>query len=115
LGNLDRNIPMLTIMGNAIGALGAWGLTAASNLFALSASLAQISGAALALPGIFAGLAIGIGATVAVFRDWSKVMADINERFGDLRNDMSDRFWAKRSEEHTSELQSRENLVCRLL
>src|SRR5690606_42038958 len=25
------------------------------------------------------------------------------------------RFWASRSEEHTSELQSRENLVCRLL
>src|SRR5690606_41189652 len=34
---------------------------------------------------------------------------------GDVEKCDGDTFWRVRSEEHTSELQSRENLVCRLL
>src|SRR5690606_40602888 len=39
---------------------------------------------------------------------------DAVEGFGELRH-LAERLPAVRSEEHTSELQSRENLVCRLL
>src|SRR5206468_5637026 len=36
-------------------------------------------------------------------------------RFDGMRFDSAGRLWAARSEEHTSELQSRSDLVCRLL
>src|SRR5438270_1385835 len=47
------------------------------------------------------------------------VAPDGGERFGDARGDVAhrggDALAARRSEEHTSELQSQSNLVCRLL
>src|SRR5690606_14187478 len=54
---LDKNIPILAAAAEALGLLGAMALAGSSNVFALSASLAQIGGAALALPGILGGFA----------------------------------------------------------
>lgn len=95
LKNLDKAVPIIGSLAEAVAGLAGWGLTAASNLFALSASLAQIGGAGLALPGIFGGIAIGVGATVAVFKDFNKVLPGVKKQFAELQNQMSSTFWAK--------------------
>ncbi|TCC19964.1 hypothetical protein [Kribbella sindirgiensis] len=93
LGNLDKNLPIIGTIAEAIAGVGAWALSATSNLFALSASLAQIAGVALVLPGIFGGLAIGLGTTIAVLKDFNTVLPDVKTKLASLQDQMSERFW----------------------
>ena len=98
LKNLDKAIPIIGTLAEAILGLGAFGLTAASNLFALAQSLAQIGPAILTLPGIFGGMAIGIGATVAVLKDFNDVFPDVGEALSALQDKMSAVFWETAAE-----------------
>lgn len=91
--NLDKSLPLIGTMALAILNLGSVGITAASNLFALSSSLASIAGAALALPGILGALAIGTTITVIGFMDMKKVLPDVFEQFKQLRALISKDFW----------------------
>lgn len=93
LKRLDKSVPIIGSLALAVLGLSGYGLSAASNLFALSQSLAQIGPAALALPGIFGGLAIGLGATVAVFKDFNKVLPEVADKFHVLQDQMSEKFW----------------------
>ncbi|WP_282703754.1 hypothetical protein [Streptomyces sp. CC219B] len=93
--NLDRNAPIIGTLATAIAGLSAWGISAASNLFTLSASLAQIGATSLALPGILGGMAIGLGVTVAAFKDFNKVLPEVKGKFSELQNLISENFWAK--------------------
>src|SRR5690606_41770795 len=53
---------------------------------------------------------------IEVMSDSSKLAVSVSDRFGRLTQEKIVQHFVKcRSEEHTSELQSRENLVCRLL
>lgn len=92
--NLDKNLPLVGSITLAIAGLSAWLLTAASNVFALSRSLAQMFGAALALPGILTGIGFGIGATVAVMKDFNAEMPEVGQAFRNLQDIMSMRFWS---------------------
>src|SRR5690606_34867408 len=96
--NIDKNLPLIAGMANAIGLLGAAGLAAGSNLFALSASLAQIAMAGLALPGIFGGLAIGLVTTAVALKDISERVPQFVERWSNLKNVVRDNFWAEAAE-----------------
>jgi phage-related protein len=93
--NLDRNAPVIGTLATAIAGLAGWGITAASNLFTMSASLAQIGATGLALPGILGGMAIGLGVTVAAFKDFNKVLPEVKGKFSELQNLISNNFWAK--------------------
>ncbi|MFE0771965.1 hypothetical protein [Streptomyces sp. NPDC058861] len=93
--NLDRSTPIIGTLATAIAGLSAWGISAASNLFTLSASLAQIGATSLALPGILGGMAIGLGVTVAAFRDFNKVLPEVKGKLSELQNLISENFWAK--------------------
>ncbi|WJN62716.1 tape measure protein [Streptomyces phage phiScoe15] len=93
LKNLDKNIPIIGSLATAIAGLAGWGLTASSNLFALSSSLAQIGPAALALPGIFGGLAVGIGASVAAFKDFNKEFPKVKGQLASMQDGISSNFW----------------------
>ncbi|WP_405056962.1 hypothetical protein OG474_30010 [Kribbella sp. NBC_01505] len=93
LSRLDKSVPIIGTLAEAIAGLGAFALASASNLFALSASLAQIAGASFVLPGIFGGLAIGIGSTIAVFKDFNKVLPQVKGQFAALQDQMSANFW----------------------
>lgn len=92
--NIDKNIPIIGTMALAIQGLSAWLLAAASNTFALAHSLAQMFGAALVLPGILVGMAMGIGAMIAVLRDFNAVLPGVGKLFTDLQDDMSSLFWS---------------------
>lgn len=94
LSGLDRSVPLIGTLATAVAGIAGLGLTAASNLFAISASLAAILPAAFLLPGLFGGLALGIGATVAVFKDAGKVFPDVSTKLAVLRKAMSGDFWS---------------------
>ncbi|MGW0705085.1 hypothetical protein ACWD4G_03755 [Streptomyces sp. NPDC002643] len=93
--NLDRNAPIIGTIATAIAGLSAWGISAASNLFTLAASLAQIGATSLALPGILGGMAIGVGATVAAFKDFNKVLPGVKGQLSALQDLISSNFWEK--------------------
>ncbi|MFE9254033.1 hypothetical protein [Streptomyces sp. NPDC006879] len=95
LKNLDKNVPIVGTLASAIAGLAAWAIAGASNLFALSASLAQIGATSLALPGILGGMAIGIGATIAAFKDFNKVLPQVKGQLSQLQDLISENFWAE--------------------
>src|SRR5690606_23687308 len=88
--NLDKNIPLIAAAANAIGALGVAGLAAGSNLFALSASLAQIALAGLALPGILGGLAIGLAVTAVALTDIKERVPQVVKQWSNLKHVIRD-------------------------
>lgn len=93
--NLDKSTPIIGTLATAIAGLASWGIAAASNLFTLSASLAQIGATSLALPGILGGMAIGIGITIAAFKDFNKVLPEVKGQLSELQDMISKNFWAE--------------------
>ncbi|MFG2147358.1 hypothetical protein ACGFRG_24705 [Streptomyces sp. NPDC048696] len=93
LRNLDKNIPVIGSLALAIAGLAGWGLSAASNLAALSSSLASIGAASLLLPGLFGGMAVGLGVTVAAFKDFNKVLPEVKGALSGLQDAISANFW----------------------
>ncbi|WP_159795642.1 hypothetical protein [Puerhibacterium puerhi] len=91
--NLDKNIPLIGTIAEAVMGLGAGLLAALSNTFALSKALAQIGGLVFALPGMAGGFAFGIGAAVAVLKDFNAVIPEVGQRLSRLQDSMSDAFW----------------------
>jgi len=91
--NLDKSVPLIGSLALAVAGLAGWGLSAASNLAALSASLAQIGLAAAAMPALFAGIGIGLGITVLAFKDMKKVLPDVYTEFGKMHKQVSADFW----------------------
>ncbi|AKY03773.1 tail length tape measure protein [Streptomyces phage Amela] len=95
LRNLDKSVPIIGSVATAIAGLGALGLTSASNLFALSSSLAQIGPAGLLIPGLLGGIAVGMGATVAAFKDFNKEFPGVKSALSQMQNTISSNFWDK--------------------
>ncbi|MGW8953502.1 phage tail protein [Streptomyces sp. NPDC055709] len=95
LKNLDKSVPIIGSLASAIAGLAALALTSASNLFALSASLAQIGATALTMPGILGGFAVGIGITIAALKDFNKVLPGVKKGLSELQNQISSNFWAE--------------------
>ncbi|AUG87203.1 tail length tape measure protein [Streptomyces phage Omar] len=98
LSNLDKNVPVIGSLAMAVAGLASAGLAGASNLFALSASLAQIGPTVALLPGLLGGFAVGIGVTVAALKDFNKVFPEVKGALSELQNIISENFWAKAEE-----------------
>jgi phage-related protein len=94
LKRFDKLVAPISAVSLGIAGLGGYALTAASNLFALSASLAQIGPAGLALPGIFGGIAIGLGITVAAMKDFNTQVPQVKAALSKLQDGISANFWA---------------------
>lgn len=92
---LDQALPIIGSLALAIAGLAGWGLSAASNLFALSSALAQIGPAALVLPGIFGGLAIGLGVSVVAFQEFNERVPQAATQLKALGVVIGENFWAK--------------------
>lgn len=91
--DLDKHVPALGAIGSA-AVLASSGITAlVGSLSTLIVQLVQMSGAALALPGILGGFAVGIGAAIAVMRDFNKEVPQIGQDLRKLQDAMSDNFW----------------------
>ncbi|QXE37118.1 hypothetical protein KQY30_25770 [Streptomyces sp. GMY02] len=96
--NLDKSVPIIGSLSLAVAGLAGWGLSAASNLAALSASLASIGATALLLPGLLGGMAVGLGVTIAAFRDFNKILPEVKAALSGLQDSISENFWAKAAE-----------------
>lgn len=92
---LDKNVPVIGTLALAMAGLATMGATAASNMAALSVSLAQIIPAALVLPGIMGGFVIGLGTAVVALMDFKKRIPEVSDAFKSLRTAISDDFWAQ--------------------
>ncbi|WKU46740.1 hypothetical protein Q3V23_23240 [Streptomyces sp. VNUA116] len=95
LKNLDKSVPVIGSLALAVAGLAGWALTAASNLAALSASLAKIGAAGLLLPGLLGGMAVGLGTTIAAFKDFNKIVPEAKAALSSLQDTISENFWAK--------------------
>ncbi|MGW1258452.1 phage tail protein [Streptomyces sp. NPDC002513] len=98
LKNLDKSVPVIGSLALAIAGLAGWGLSAASNLAALSSSLASIGATSLLLPGLLGGMAVGLGTTIAAFKDFNKVLPEVKTQLSALQDTISENFWAKAAE-----------------
>ncbi|MCY0921661.1 MULTISPECIES: phage tail protein [Streptomyces] len=98
LKNLDKSVPVIGSLALAIAGLAGWGLSAASNLAALSASLAQIGATSLLLPGLLGGMVVGLGVTIAAFKDFNKVVPEVKAALSGLQDTISANFWKKAAE-----------------
>jgi phage-related protein len=47
------------------------------------------------LPGLFGGLAVGLGASFAAFKDFNKVLPEVKTQLSALQNTISSNFWEK--------------------
>lgn len=92
--NLDKAAPIIGGLALAIAGLSGVGIAAASNLATLSASLASIAPAALGLPGLLGGFAIGLGAAIVAFKDFNKVIPEVKGQLTALKATISTNFWA---------------------
>ncbi len=61
----------------------------------MSASLASIAPAGLALPGILGGIAIGVGTMVAALRDFNVIFPDVQGKFSAMQDLISVNFWER--------------------
>jgi phage-related protein len=95
LSELDRNAFKFANIKLGLLNIAGYALTAASNIFAAGRSIVQMAQASAALPGILAGLAIGLAATVAVLKDFNKVLPEVGKKFHALQDEMSTKFWAE--------------------
>ena len=93
LRDLDKHVSSLGMIGTlAVSAVG--GVTAlAGSVAHLANEFVRMGGAALALPGILGGFAVGIGAMVAVMKDFNREVPQISSDLGKLQDKMSDNFW----------------------
>ncbi|MCT2249369.1 phage tail protein [Kocuria rhizophila] len=95
MSNLDRAVPKVAALATSFTNLGAAALAGTSNILALAGSVASIAPAALAVPGIFAGIAVGATTMVLALKDAGKVLADLGPQFSALQDSISSSFWAK--------------------
>lgn len=92
---LDKSVPMIGSMAAAIAGLSGWLLSAASNMFSLSSSLAQIGPTFALLPGLIGGFAVGLGVTIAAFSDFNKKVPEAKKALSGLQDVISNNFWDK--------------------
>lgn len=93
--NMDKNLPLIGSVAAAVMGLVAAVLALSSHIFMLVKNLAQIIPIALAMPGILAGFAFGIGSWIAVLKEFNERVPSIWESLQRLQDRMADAFWAR--------------------
>lgn len=93
LANLDKMVPKIALIATSIGQIAAAALTAAGNMLSLGRSIAEMAPAALALPGIFAGLATMAVATGVALKDITKQIPALNGSMSKMAAGLRVAFW----------------------
>lgn len=92
--NLGEEVPLIAMTAEKIGAMATGASYAVGNILSLASSVGQLGGVAAALPGIFTGLLIGMTLTTTAFGDMKKAVPDLAAEFQNLKNMISQNFWA---------------------
>lgn len=93
--NVDKQIPKISLITSAISGLSAWLMAAISNVGSLILDIARLAGLLIPLPGIVAGMGIGLGVFIAAIIDLNKVLPNIGNSFKLMREDISNAFWTQ--------------------
>lgn len=93
--NLDRTTPKIMATAAGIAALSSVALSATSGLIGIGGALAAIAPAALALPGILTGAAVGATALFLALKDTGKVLGDLAPQFKAVQSSVSASFWTQ--------------------
>jgi phage-related protein len=93
LGNLDEVALSVGLVATKIALVTGASIAATGQILSLSGSIAQMAQASLALPGIMGGLAIGLGATAAAFKDFNKYVPQAKKYMSELQDTISKNFW----------------------
>lgn len=94
LENLDRSLPAIGRVALAIANIGSAALAATAGTIAIGSDLASIGGAALALPGILGGAAVGITTMALALADMGDQLGHLGPLFTQLQDQVSSNFWA---------------------
>lgn len=95
LKNIDKNVPKISFITLAIGALTIAATALLSNLFALSKSLAQIGKLGLLIPGFLGSIAIGVAALIGAMMDFNKQLPQVFNAVKSIRKTISANFWSE--------------------
>lgn len=95
LKDLDKAVPKIAAVSTALINLAGYAMAAGSNIVSLGGSLASIAPVVLTLPGIFGGIAVGMGATYAALKDINTVLPEVADQFHEMQDVISARFWAQ--------------------
>lgn len=90
---LDRWAPKIGAAGLALGGLASILLSSVSNMFALTLAVSQMAAAALALPALFSGAAIGALVLVVALTNMKKYVPEIYAQFAQLGDLIRSNFW----------------------
>lgn len=93
--NLDQTALTMGVMGSAALSAAAAVTALVGSTLALAKGIASISPAALALPGVFLGMATGAVTLVASLKDAGERLKDIGEQFSQVKENFSNAFWAE--------------------
>ena len=91
--DLDKHIPALGMIGTAAVSAVSGVAALVGSVAHLANELVRMSGAALALPGILGGFAVGIGVMVVALKDFKKQMPEITSDLNDLGGAIKSNFW----------------------
>lgn len=91
----DRLVPKIGTVALALGGLTNWLLAGVSNVSALTLSLAQMFTATLAMPGLFAGMGVGIGIFVVALTTLKDEIPELMDVFSQMREQIGANFWAE--------------------
>lgn len=95
LTNIDKTTVASGALAIALNTLGAFLVAMSGEVLAFGQSLIEIAPAALALPGILGGLAVGAAATLVAFKDFKKVLPDVIDDLKAMQEAASASFWSK--------------------
>lgn len=95
LRTMTSGLAKVAVAGTAITTLAAGALAGTSNVLALGGAIVSTGGAALALPGLFAGAAVGVGVLAMAMKDAGTVLGDLGPAWSNLQDTVSNNYWAK--------------------
>ncbi|WP_188760933.1 hypothetical protein [Cnuibacter physcomitrellae] len=95
LSNLDKNLPKIALLATSIVSLTAAALSSGAGLVSLGAGIASIAAAAVLLPGLFAGAAVGLVTLFVALRGAGTQLEPLKQSFLDLRDTIGAEFWAR--------------------
>lgn len=93
-GSLDVLVPKVAAASLGIAGLAAVALASTGSILSLAGNIAVMSGAALALPGILGGMAVGLGASVIALKDFKKEIPEVTSLWASMKSAISDNFWS---------------------
>lgn len=98
LAELDRALPKMAGASLGIANIVSVLLSSVGGLLTVGAGIAQTAGAALALPGILAGAAVGIGVLAIALGSAKDELADLAPAWRTIRDLVRDNFWSRARE-----------------